>query len=64
MQAIGYKEVIAHLRNQQNLIDTKAAINLATLQYAKRQRTWFRKEPEVKVFNKSSDAGLEICSAL
>ncbi|MGL4611230.1 MAG: tRNA (adenosine(37)-N6)-dimethylallyltransferase MiaA [Trueperaceae bacterium] len=43
-QAIGYKEVIAHLAGEASLEVTKAAITLATTQYAKRQRTWFRKE--------------------
>ncbi len=50
MQAIGYKEVVAYLENKQTLEETKSAINLVTLQYAKRQRTWFRKEPDITLF--------------
>ena len=45
MQAIGYKEVVAYLQGQSTLEEAKAAVTLATVQYAKRQRTWFRKEP-------------------
>jgi tRNA dimethylallyltransferase len=43
-QAIGYKEVVAYLAGQITLSEAKAAVTLATTQYAKRQRTWFRKE--------------------
>lgn len=43
-QAIGYKEVAEHLANCLTLDEAKAAVTLATRQYAKRQRTWFRKE--------------------
>ena len=42
-QAIGYKEVAEHLRGDATLDEAKAAVTLATSQYAKRQRTWFRK---------------------
>ncbi len=55
MQAIGYKEVVAYLNNEKTLEETKSAINFATLQYAKRQRTWFRKEPNVTLFCKDSE---------
>ena len=50
MQAIGYKEVVVCLDNKQTLEEAKQAINFATFQYAKRQRTWFRKEPSVFKF--------------
>jgi tRNA dimethylallyltransferase len=43
-QAIGYKEVVDYLAGQIGLEKAKAAVTLATTQYAKRQRTWFRKE--------------------
>lgn len=48
MQAIGYKEVVEHLRGRATLAEAKAAVTLATAQYAKRQRTWFRKERDAK----------------
>ncbi len=44
LQAIGTKEVAEHLRGEIDLDAAKAAVELATRQYAKRQRTWFRKE--------------------
>ena len=43
-QAIGYKEVIAYLEGHLTLPEAKDAVTLATRQYAKRQRTWFRKQ--------------------
>ncbi len=43
-QAIGYKEAAAFLAGDLSLDEAKAAVTLATTQYAKRQRTWFRKE--------------------
>jgi len=46
LQAIGYKEVARHLRGETDLEETMAAVALATTQYAKRQRTWFRAERE------------------
>lgn len=44
LQAIGYKEVLAHLRGEASVGEALAAVALATRQYAKRQRTWFRAE--------------------
>lgn len=50
MQAIGYKEVVEHVRGRASLDEAMAAVTLATAQYAKRQRTWFRKEPDARRF--------------
>lgn len=47
-QAIGYKEVVAHLRGETSLAEAKEAVRLATSQYAKRQLTWFRREPDAR----------------
>jgi tRNA dimethylallyltransferase len=41
-RAIGAPELIAHLRGQMTLPEAIAAATLASRQYAKRQRTWFR----------------------
>lgn len=42
-QAIGYKEIISHLRGECSLCDAVESIKLASRRYAKRQLTWFRK---------------------
>lgn len=41
-RAIGARELVTHLRGQISLHDATAAATLATRQYAKRQRSWFR----------------------
>jgi tRNA dimethylallyltransferase len=41
-RAIGGPELIAHLQGQLSLSESVAAATLASRQYAKRQRTWFR----------------------
>ena len=41
-KAIGAPELIAHLRGEITLDQARAAATIATRQFAKRQRTWFR----------------------
>ena len=41
-QACGYREILDHLGGGRDLAATRTAILIATRQYAKRQRTWFR----------------------
>jgi tRNA dimethylallyltransferase len=40
--AIGYPELLEHLRGEQSLADAREAIIRQTCQYARRQRTWFK----------------------
>ena len=47
MQAIGYKEVIDHLKGKCPLDETIDIIKQGSRRYAKRQLTWFRKEERV-----------------
>lgn len=44
---IGYRELRSVLRNEMTLEAARLAIQQATRRYAKRQLTWFRKEPAV-----------------
>jgi len=44
---IGYRQLRSVLRKQMSLDAARAAIQQATRRYAKRQLTWFRKEPHV-----------------
>jgi len=41
-QALGYKEVFAHLEGQATLVETIARVKQYTRNFAKRQITWFR----------------------
>jgi len=41
-QALGYRQVIEHLRGERSLVETIALVKRRTWQFARRQRTWFR----------------------
>jgi tRNA dimethylallyltransferase len=43
MQAIGYRQVVEHLRGQRPLAETSELVKSRTRQFAKRQLTWFRR---------------------
>lgn len=45
LQALGYRQIVRYLREGGTPTDLREAIITATAQYAKRQRTWFRREP-------------------
>ncbi len=45
MQAIGYRQVVEHLRGERSLPETIELVKLRTRQFAKRQMTWFRRQP-------------------
>ena len=47
MQAIGYKETIKYLHGNETLEEAKEVIKKSTRNYAKRQMTWFRKNPDI-----------------
>jgi tRNA dimethylallyltransferase len=42
-QALGYRQVIEHLRGDRSLSETIELVKIKTRQFAKRQMTWFRK---------------------
>lgn len=48
-QALGYKELIEHLRGKRPLAETITLIQTRTRQFAKRQHTWFRNLEECRV---------------
>jgi tRNA dimethylallyltransferase len=47
---LGYRELAAVTRNEMSLAEACAAIQQSTRRYAKRQQTWFRREPNVTWF--------------
>lgn len=49
-QAIGYRELARHLGGEVSLEDAVLEIVTRTRRFAKRQTTWFRKEPNVRWF--------------
>lgn len=48
LQGIGYKEMLAHLDGRCTLAEAVAAVKQASRRYAKRQLTWFRRDPAVE----------------
>ena len=47
MQAAGYRELAAHIRGELSLDEAVTLIKTRTRQLAKRQLTWFRREPQL-----------------
>jgi tRNA dimethylallyltransferase len=48
MQALGYRQVIEHLRGERSLKETTELVKIRTRQFAKRQMTWFRRQLSAK----------------
>ncbi len=47
MQGLGYKQLLKYLDGEMTLPEAVAAIKQETRHFAKRQLTWFRREPDV-----------------
>jgi tRNA dimethylallyltransferase len=48
LQTVGYKEIFDYLDGSCSLDEAVANIKTNTRRYAKRQLTWFRKDPSVQ----------------
>ena len=57
-QAVGYREVIEHLRGVRDLSETIELVKLRTRQFAKRQMTWFRSLSECQFVDMSDARGV------
>jgi tRNA dimethylallyltransferase len=56
MQSLGYKQICSYLQGEVSLEEAIASIKQETRRYAKRQLTWFRKEPIDYLINISGDS--------
>ncbi len=56
LQTIGYQEFWPYFDNQANITDTKALIIRNTIQYAKRQKTWFKRNKSINWICKIEEA--------
>jgi tRNA dimethylallyltransferase len=45
--SVGYRDVLAHVRDEVPLEETLRRVRKSTRVYARRQRTWFKSEPGV-----------------
>ncbi len=63
MQAIGYKEFVNALEGREPLSQAVEEVKKASRHYAKRQLTWFRRNPAVRWLVRSGDDGREILAS-
>jgi tRNA dimethylallyltransferase len=56
MQAIGYRQVVEHLRGERGLPETIELVKTKTRQFAKRQLTWFRRYGNCEWMELSTDS--------
>ena len=54
-QALGYKEILAHLEEGAALPDCVAEITRRTRAFARRQRSWFRRDPRIRWHGTADD---------
>ena len=62
MQAIGYRQVVEHLRGERPLAETIELVKSRTRQFAKRQLTWFRRQLDPEWIELKPDESLEKCA--
>jgi len=48
LQALGYRQVVEHLRGERGLPETIELVKIKTRQFAKRQMTWFKRQLNVE----------------
>ena len=63
MQAIGYKEFVNALEGREPLSQAAEEVKKASRHYAKRQLTWFRRNPAVRWLVRSGDDDREILTS-
>jgi tRNA dimethylallyltransferase len=59
MQAIGYRQVVEHLRGERSLPETIELVKIRTRQFAKRQLTWFRRHAQAQWLELPPDDALD-----
>jgi len=59
MQALGYRQIVEHLRGERSLAETIELVKLRTRQFAKRQMTWFRRQLQLTWINLEPQSSAE-----
>jgi tRNA dimethylallyltransferase len=62
LHTIGYAETIAHLHEEVTAAELESQINLHTRQLAKRQMTWFKRNPDIRWVATPAE-GLELAAS-
>ncbi|HXG48874.1 MAG TPA: tRNA (adenosine(37)-N6)-dimethylallyltransferase MiaA [Methylomirabilota bacterium] len=60
LQAIGYRQVVEHLRGERSLAETVALVKARTWQFARRQMTWFRHQMAVEWIDVGTDDSADV----
>ena len=63
-QALGYREVIAHLQGECSLDEAVAMVILRTRQFAVREERWFRRDPRIRWVHIEHDPVAEVLPVL
>ena len=63
-EALGYKQVLLYLRGAATLEQAVESTIVETRQYAKRQRTWFRRDPDIRWLQGFGDDAKIVANAL
>ncbi len=63
-QALGYKEIVAHLGGECSLDEAVATVVLRTRQFAVRQERWFRRDPRIRWVHIEQDPVAEVLPVL
>jgi tRNA dimethylallyltransferase len=55
LNTVGYKELFAYLEGEMSMDEALTKIKTNTRRFAKRQMTWFKKDPEIKWFSPENE---------
>jgi tRNA dimethylallyltransferase len=64
LQALGYRQVVEHLRGERSLAETIELVKIRTRQFAKRQMTWFRGQMDLEWIELKPGITPELATAL
>jgi tRNA dimethylallyltransferase len=64
MQALGYRQVVEHLRGRRTLPETMELVKIRTRQFAKRQITWFRRQMRLEWISLEGQSAEEMAERL
>jgi len=59
LSALGYKEIIPFIEGAASLDEVSNELKKATRHFAKRQLTWFKRDPRIQWFDVFKDGGIE-----
>jgi len=59
MQALGYRQIVEHLRGERPLLAKIELVKTRTRQFANRQMTWFRRQLQLTWINLEPQASAE-----